>query len=56
MPSNTLNMSLPMVDISRFHGDAAERKTFIQSLREVLHDYGFFYLVGHGVSEETTQR
>ena len=56
MPSNTLNMSLPMVDISRFHGDAAERETFIQSLREILHEYGFFYLVGHGVSEQTTQR
>lgn len=56
MPSDTLPISLPMVDISRFHGDAAERETFILSLREILHDYGFFYLVGHGVSQETTQR
>ncbi|QPF95373.1 isopenicillin N synthase family oxygenase [Bradyrhizobium commune] len=48
--------SLPTVDISRFHGQAAERAAFIVSLREILHDCGFFYLIGHGVSEETTQR
>lgn len=48
--------SLPMVDISRFHGEAEEREAFIRSLRELLHDYGFFYLVGHGVSEETTAK
>lgn len=56
MPSQNHDICLPMVDISRFHGEAAERAAFIQSLREILHDYGFFYLVGHGVSEEMTKR
>lgn len=56
MPTKKHDVSLPILDISRFHGDADEREVFIQSLREILHDYGFFYLVGHGVSEETTRR
>ncbi len=41
--------SLPVVDLSRFTAPAAEREAFLTELRHVLHDHGFFYLVGHGV-------
>ncbi len=38
-----------MWDISRFHGPAQERQAFIDDLKVILHDHGFFYLTGHGV-------
>ena len=43
--------SLPVLDISQLDagGDAAE--SFRTQLREVTHDVGFFYLVGHGIPQ-----
>ena len=43
--------SLPILDISQLDagGDAAEG--FKKQLREVTHEVGFFYLVGHGIPQ-----
>lgn len=40
---------LPVINLSRLHGSAQDRAEFIAELRAILHDHGFFYLVGHGV-------
>ena len=40
-------VDLPVVDLARFHGP--DRVAFLAELREILHDHGFFYLIGHGV-------
>lgn len=44
--------SLPILDISALDAgeDAAEQ--FRRKLREVTHEVGFFYLVGHGIEQE----
>jgi isopenicillin N synthase-like dioxygenase len=49
MTIQNITAQLPFVDISRFHGSADERKAFIEELKTILHDHGFFYLTGHGV-------
>jgi isopenicillin N synthase-like dioxygenase len=41
---------LPTVDISGFRASSEERAIFLASLRRLLHEHGFFYLKGHGVS------
>jgi isopenicillin N synthase-like dioxygenase len=46
--------SIPLVDIARFHGDDAERETFLAELRHAAHDVGFFYVTGHGVPTAVT--
>jgi isopenicillin N synthase-like dioxygenase len=40
---------LPILDFRRFDLPA-ERATFLDELREVSHDIGFFYLTGHGIA------
>lgn len=45
------SVTLPFVDISRFRGAAEERSRFIDELRRILYDHGFFYLTGHGVPQ-----
>lgn len=40
---------LPTVDISRLNGSPQDRALFIAELRRILHEHGFFYLIGHGV-------
>jgi isopenicillin N synthase-like dioxygenase len=44
--------SLPVLDLSRLDAGAAEAEAFRADLRQVTHDVGFFFLVGHGVSDE----
>lgn len=51
-----LHPTLPTLDVSRFHAGRTERATFISNLRSVLHDHGFFYLGGHGVPQDLTDR
>jgi isopenicillin N synthase-like dioxygenase len=45
--------SLPVIDIAPFlnNGSAAAREAVARELRRVCIDIGFFYLVGHGMSE-----
>lgn len=47
--------SLPVLDLS-LANDPATAAAFLAGLREATHTYGFFYLVGHGVNPELTER
>ncbi|WP_308468589.1 isopenicillin N synthase family dioxygenase [Rathayibacter soli] len=42
---------LPILDLSRLDAGPAEADAFRAELRQVTHDIGFFYLVGHGVDQ-----
>lgn len=42
-------LSLPVLDLSRLDAGEAEAAAFRSELREATHEYGFFYLTGHGV-------
>jgi isopenicillin N synthase-like dioxygenase len=44
--------SLPVLDLSRLDGSADDAAAFRADLRQATHDFGFFYLVGHGISDE----
>jgi len=44
--------SLPILDLSRLDAGPEEAASFRNDLREITHDVGFFYLVGHGVQQE----
>jgi isopenicillin N synthase-like dioxygenase len=48
--------SLPILDMSRLDGGEDEASAFRDELRRATHEVGFFYLVGHGVSAELTER
>jgi isopenicillin N synthase-like dioxygenase len=50
--SGTAAPSLPILDLSRLNAGAQEAEAFRAELREVTHEYGFFYLTGHGVPAE----
>ncbi|MDH4990915.1 2-oxoglutarate and iron-dependent oxygenase domain-containing protein [Aquamicrobium lusatiense] len=52
MTVHTTIPNLPVVDIGRFHEGPEERAKFIDELRDILHDHGFFYLTGHGVDPD----
>jgi isopenicillin N synthase-like dioxygenase len=43
--------SLPILDLSRLDAGGDEAAGFLADLREVTHEVGFFYLVGHGVDQ-----
>ena len=47
--------SLPILDLQRFDFSGDERARFLVELRAAARDYGFFYLVGHGVEDRLTQ-
>ncbi|MBO1750286.1 isopenicillin N synthase family oxygenase [Actinotalea sp. BY-33] len=49
------SLTLPVLDLSRAD-DPATAEDFATSLREATHDYGFFYLVGHGAGRDLTRR
>ena len=44
--------SLPILDISALDAGEDEAEQFRRKLREVTHEVGFFYLVGHGIEQE----
>eukprot|EP01037_Dinobryon_pediforme_P019272 gene19272-19666_t len=44
--------TLPFVDLARFSAGSSDRADFIRDLRRILHDHGFFYLIGHGVDPQ----
>ena len=43
--------SLPILDLSRLDAGVEEAARFRADLRQVTHEVGFFYLVGHGVDQ-----
>jgi isopenicillin N synthase-like dioxygenase len=43
--------SLPILDISELDAGPDQAAAFKKQLREVTHDVGFFYLVGHGIPQ-----
>ena len=44
--------TLPVVDLTHWrNGTAAEQEAFAVEVREICHDVGFFYLIGHGVPD-----
>ncbi|MCK0111366.1 isopenicillin N synthase family oxygenase [Ornithinimicrobium sp. F0845] len=45
---------LPVLDLS-LANDPATAAQFREQLREATHDYGFFYLVGHGIDPDLTR-
>ncbi|MFB2581856.1 isopenicillin N synthase family dioxygenase [Herbiconiux sp. P15] len=56
-PLGTLSAdTLPVLDLSRLGRGGAEADAFRRELREATHEYGFFYLVGHGVPDELIER
>ncbi len=44
--------SLPVLDLSQLDAGEEAAETFRNELRRVTHEVGFFYLVGHGISDE----
>ncbi|AVT76397.1 2-oxobutyrate oxidase [Rhodopseudomonas palustris] len=42
---------LPVLDLSRFRSDTAARAEFLRDVRNAAFGPGFFYLVGHGISD-----
>ena len=52
----TSDMRLPILDLSRLNGDEAECGLFREELRRATHEYGFFYLTGHGIPDEVLSR
>ncbi len=43
--------ALPVIDISKFYSSTRERDDLIAQIRHTARHIGFFYLVGHGVSD-----
>jgi len=56
MTGSPASLTLPVLDLSRLDGDDADAEAFRVDLREATHDYGFFYLTGHGVPTELIER
>ena len=50
--STKTDIDLPIVDLARFHAGPTERAAFLDHLRGILYDHGFFYLKGHGVAPD----
>jgi len=46
--------TLPVLDFSQLDKGREAAEAFRAELRRVTHEYGFFYLVGHGVPEDLT--
>ncbi len=53
-----MTTGVPILDIGSFHKDpdSLAAREFIDELRAVCHDHGFFSLVGHGVPAATNER
>ena len=51
-----MTQSLPVLDFSRLDASPEEAEAFRDDLRRATHDYGFFYLTGHGVPESLVSR
>lgn len=47
---------LPIVDMSLLAGDDDARTDFRAALRRATHEFGFFYLIGHGIDRDVRDR
>jgi len=47
--------SLPTLDLRRFDAVGEERAAFLGDLRRAAREFGFFYLAGHGISQNFTE-
>ncbi|TFC53638.1 isopenicillin N synthase family oxygenase [Cryobacterium sp. TMT2-17-1] len=56
MTTDTAALTLPVLDLSRLDRGDAEAEAFRADLREATHSFGFFYLTGHGVPADLTDR
>ncbi|MDH6236812.1 2-oxoglutarate and iron-dependent oxygenase domain-containing protein [Cryobacterium sp. CG_9.6] len=56
MTSAATTVSLPVLDLSRLAGSDSDAEAFRVDLREATHNYGFFYLTGHGVPAHLIER
>ena len=45
-------LTLPILDLSRLDDGPDAAAAFRDDLRQATHDFGFFYLVGHGISQQ----
>jgi len=54
--AETAAPSLPILDLSRLDAGPEAAEAFRAELREVTHEYGFFYLTGHGVPADLIER
>ncbi|MBC7442210.1 MAG: isopenicillin N synthase family oxygenase [Ramlibacter sp.] len=56
MTTNSSPLTLPVLDLSRLDRGEAEAAAFRTDLREATHEFGFFYLTGHGVPAALVER
>jgi len=54
--SQALDSSLPVIDIHPLIAGTAARDRVAKQIGQVCREYGFFYIIGHGVDEELQQR
>jgi isopenicillin N synthase-like dioxygenase len=47
--------SLPTLDLRRFDAVGEKRAAFLGDLRRAAREFGFFYLAGHGISQDLTE-
>ena len=52
----TVSTSIPVINLSLLEGVAAGRTPAIAAIAAAAHDWGFFQVIGHGVSLELTNR
>lgn len=51
-PRDAVAEEVPVIDISRIHGDLEARKELAREVAEICSGYGFFYIKNHGISDE----
>ena len=44
--------SLPIIDVAPIIGDEGDKKSVATALRNACTEFGFFYIVGHGIDEQ----
>lgn len=50
------NKTIPTVDLSKFvHGNAEERKAFVDELGQAFHEVGFVGVINHGIEKELVE-
>ena len=50
--TSTDKIRLPVIDLSLLQGDPCQQKQLSEQLRKAARDIGFFYLRGHGISDD----